>query len=128
MNMTLFKILIIAIGGSIGSVARYLTVKGVDEKMNTAFPYGTLTVNLVGSFLIGLFYVLAVRKTGMTENWRLFLGAGFCGGFTTFSAFAWENFSLFQQKMLGTAFLYTSVSLVAGFSALALGAWIARFI
>ncbi|HEY5747265.1 MAG TPA: fluoride efflux transporter CrcB [Chryseolinea sp.] len=126
--MNLFKILIIALGGAIGSVARYLTVKGVDQKMNAFFPYGTLTVNLVGSFLIGLFYVLALRKTGMNENWRLFLGAGFCGGFTTFSAFAWENFSLFQQKMLGTAFLYTSVSLVAGFSALALGAWIARFI
>ena len=126
--MNLFKILIIAVGGSIGSVARYLTVKGVDQKMNAVFPYGTLTVNLIGSFLIGLFYMLALRKIGMTENWRLFLGAGFCGGFTTFSAFAWENFSLFQQKMLGTAFLYTSVSLVAGFSALALGAWIARFI
>jgi CrcB protein len=126
--MSLTKILIIALGGAIGSVARYLTVKGVDEKMNTAFPYGTLSVNLVGSFLIGLFYVLALRKIGMTENWRLFVGAGFCGGFTTFSAFAWENFSLFEQKMVGTAFLYTSVSLVAAFSALALGAWIARFI
>lgn len=126
--MNLTRLLIIALGGAIGSVARYLTVKGVDQKLNTFFPYGTLTVNVVGSFLIGLFYVLALRKTGMTENWRLFLGAGFCGGFTTFSAFAWENFSLFQQKMLGTAFLYTSVSLVAGFSALALGAWMARFI
>jgi len=126
--MNLTRVLIIALGGAIGSVARYLAVKGVDQKMNAVFPYGTLTVNLVGSFLIGLFYVLALRKIGMTENWRLFLGAGFCGGFTTFSAFAWENFSLFQQKMLGTAFLYTSVSLVAGFSALALGAWIARFI
>ena len=126
--MNLFKLFLVAGGGALGSVARYLTVKGVDQRLNAAFPYGTLTVNLVGSFLIGLFYALALRKTGMTENWRLFLGAGFCGGFTTFSAFAWENFSLFQQKMLGTAFLYTSVSLVAGFSALALGAWIARFI
>jgi CrcB protein len=126
--MNLSKLVIIALGGAIGSVARYLTVKGVDQKMNAVFPYGTLIVNLVGSFLIGFLYVLALRKTGMTENWRLFLGAGFCGGFTTFSAFAWENFSLFQQKMAGTAFLYTSVSLVAGFSALALGAWIARFI
>jgi CrcB protein len=126
--MNLFKVFLVAGGGAMGSVARYLTVKGIDQRMNVAFPYGTLTVNLVGSFLIGLLYMLALRKTGMTENWRLFLGAGFCGGFTTFSAFAWENFSLFQQKMMGTAFLYTSVSLVAGFSALALGAWIARFI
>lgn len=126
--MNVIKLLIVALGGSLGSVARYLTVKGIDQRMNAIYPYGTLTVNLVGSFLIGFFYILALRKTGMTENLRLFLGAGFCGGFTTFSAFAWENFSLLQQKMMGTAFLYTSVSLVAGFSALALGAWIARFI
>jgi len=126
--MSLIKLLIIAIGGALGSVARYATVRGIDEKLNAVFPYGTLTVNLVGSFLIGFFYTLALRKAGLTEHWRLFLGAGFCGGFTTFSAFAWENFTLIQQKLTGTAFLYTSLSLAAGLLALIVGTWAARFL
>ncbi|MBL0742600.1 fluoride efflux transporter CrcB [Chryseolinea lacunae] len=128
MNDSLLKILIVAAGGALGSAARYVTARQVDARLNSIFPYGTLTVNVVGSFILGLVLTLAARKAGVTESWRLFLGAGFCGGFTTFSTFAWENFNLIEQKFMGTFVLYTSVSLVAGFLALAAGAFLGRFL
>ena len=126
--MDIYKILAVGLGGFLGSVSRYITVKSVDEKLNAVFPYGTLAVNIIGSLLLGIIYTLALKKAGVTENWKLFLGAGFCGGFTTFSAFAWENFSLFQQKFIGTSLLYMSASLVLGILALAVGVWIGRFL
>lgn len=126
--MDIYKILAVGLGGLVGSVARYITVKSLDEKLNAVFPYGTLTVNIIGSFLLGLIYSIALRKAGVTENWRLFLGVGFCGGFTTFSAFALENFTLIQQKFIGTSLLYTSISLVAGLFALVAGIWLGRLL
>ena len=126
--MSVYKLLIIGLGGFLGSILRYVTVRLVDSKLNALFPYGTLTVNIVGSFLLGIIYMLALRKAGLTENGRLFLGVGFCGGFTTFSAFALENFSLMQQKLMGTSVLYISLSVVAGILALAAGVWVSRFI
>ena len=126
--MDIYKILAVGLGGFLGSVARYITVKSLDEKLNAVFPYGTLTVNIIGSFLLGLIYSIALRKAGVTENWRLFLGVGFCGGFTTFSAFALENFMLIQQKFIGISLVYTSISLVAGLFALVAGMWLGRLI
>ena len=126
--MSVYKILIIGLGGFLGSVARYVTAKFLDGKLSPAFPYGTLTVNILGSFLLGIIYVIALRKAGLTENGRLFLGVGFCGGFTTFSAFALENFGLMQDKLVGTSVLYTSLSIVGGILALAAGVWVARFV
>ena len=126
--MSAYKLLIIGLGGFLGSVARYVTTKFVDEKLSTIFPYGTLTVNIVGSFLLGIIYMVALRKAGLTENGRLFLGVGFCGGFTTFSAFALENFSLMQEKFAGASLLYISVSIVGGILALVAGVWVARFV
>jgi fluoride exporter len=128
LTMNAYKLLIIGLGGFLGSVARYVTAKIVDGKLSSAFPYGTLTVNMVGSFLLGIIYMLALRKAGLTENGRLFLGVGFCGGFTTFSAFALENFNLIQEKFIGTSLLYISLSVVAGILALAAGAWVGRFV
>ena len=125
--MNAYKIIIIGLGGFLGSVMRYITVRLVDGKMNTLFPYGTLTVNIVGSFLLGVIYMAALRKAGLSENGKLFLGVGFCGGFTTFSAFALENFNLMQEKFLGTSLLYISLSVVAGILALASGIWVGRF-
>jgi fluoride exporter len=75
--MDFYKVIAVGFGGFLGSIARYITVKSVDEKLNSFFPYGTFSVNVIGSFLLGLIYVLASRKAGMTDNWRLFLGAGF---------------------------------------------------
>jgi CrcB protein len=126
--MNAMKLLMIGAGGAIGSILRYVTIKLVDDKLNSVFPFGTFTVNLVGSFLLGLIYMLVMRKAGLTENGRLFLGVGFCGGFTTFSAFALEIFHLMNQKLVGTSVLYISASVVAGILALAAGIWFSRFV
>lgn len=126
--MTLYKILIVGGGGFLGSIGRYITVRYVDEKVNHYFPYGTLSVNVLGSFLLGIIYVTTLRNMPAADNWRLFLGAGFCGGFTTFSSFALENFSLLEQKMVGASVAYIAASLAAGLLSLAAGVWVARFL
>jgi protein CrcB len=82
--MSPYKLLLIGIGGAIGSIARYIIARLVDGRLNSLLPYGTLAVNVLGSFLLGMIYMLALRKAGLTENGRLFLGVGFCGGFTLY--------------------------------------------
>jgi CrcB protein len=124
----MIKLLVIGFGGFLGSILRYVVGKSIDGKINASFPWGTLTVNVVGSFIIGFVYMLAMRKVGITENWRLFLGAGFCGGFTTFSTFAWENVSLLDQKLIGTSLIYIISSVVIGILAIVAGGWVSRFL
>lgn len=127
--MTLFNLLLVGAGGFVGSIARYLTVISVDRKINGVFPAGTFTVNVVGSFLIGLLLAWITHKTESNAlQWRLFLGTGFCGGFTTFSAFAAENFHLIEKNFHGTAFLYISVSVIAGLIAVWAGFSFARMV
>jgi fluoride exporter len=124
--MDVYKLIAIGLGGFLGSIARYLTVKNIEQKINMLFPYGTLAVNVIGSLAVGIIYAIALRKTGVAENWRLFLGVGFCGGFTTFSAFAWENANLFMEKMHTTALVYSGLSLILTFAAVMLGIWIGK--
>jgi CrcB protein len=126
--MNLYKLLVVGLGGFLGSVSRYATVVSVDARLNALYPWGTFIVNVVGSFVLGVVYTLMLRKGDVTEYWRLFLGVGFCGGFTTFSAFAWENFGLIQQKLIGTSLAYALGSVVAGLLALVAGVWVARFL
>jgi CrcB protein len=126
--MTWSNILMVGIGGFLGSIARFVTSRSIDSKVNSIFPYGTFAVNIIGSFIIGFIYGLAIRKAPFPESWRLLLGAGFCGGFTTFSAFAWENLNLIQGKFVTVSILYVLISLVAGFLAVMSGAWASRFL
>ena len=119
--MTFYKLLLVATGGMLGSIARYLTAKSIHEKLGPGFPYGTLAVNIAGSFILGLMYAWLSRKTVDSENIRLLIGTGFCGGFTTFSAFALENVSLLDQKLMASSLLYIALTLVAGFLAVAAG-------
>ncbi len=88
----------VALGGALGSVARYLAVNGLATWLGRAFPYGTLTVNVVGSFLMGLALALLVQRGLLGEPWRAGLMVGVLGGFTTFSAFAGETLLLAQQR------------------------------
>lgn len=118
--MNIFKILLVGIGGSLGSMLRYVSAKTIDARLNSSFPYGTLTVNLIGSFIIGLLFALVAKRTN-SENWNVFFGAGFCGGFTTFSAFALENMTLLNQKMLATSMLYIISTLALGLLAVFIG-------
>lgn len=125
--MNIYKILLVGAGGFIGSIARYLTAIAIAKRLNSVFPYGTLTVNFLGSFLLGLILAVVMKKTGtQMDEWKLFLGTGFCGGFTTFSAFTFENLSLFEQKLVGTAVLYMTISLVGGIMAVGAGVILGR--
>jgi fluoride exporter len=114
-HMNIYKVLLVGLGGMLGSIARYVTVRSVDARLNAAIPCGTLIVNIAGSFILGLLYAWTSKKTGASEPLQLLLGTGFCGGFTTFSAFALENANLWQSKMMASSIAYIVATLVVGF-------------
>ena len=107
---------LIALGGALGSVLRYLLVAGIGA------PWGTAAVNVLGSFAIGLFFVLLDARTG----WQLFLMTGLLGGFTTFSAFSLDTLKLMQQGQAAQAALYVLASVALSLIAVALGVALAR--
>jgi len=113
-------ILAIGAGSFIGGVLRYLLSQLVQTKFLSTFPFGTLTVNIIGCFLIGLVFGLTDRGN-LTQEWRLFLATGLIGGFTTFSAFSIESFSLFRDGQFFYATAYISSSVVAGIIATFIG-------
>ena len=106
-------LLLVGTGGFAGSVLRYLISYYVNINWSTHFPFGTLLVNLAGSFFIGMI-IAAALQNDMSQQMRLLLATGFCGGFTTFSSFSYEFFSLLQNEHTGYAFLYAGASLVFG--------------
>lgn len=116
------NIIFVGLGGMIGSVLRYLISQFIRHDQ---FPYATLTVNMLGSLLIGMIMGMAGRNEDFSQ-WRLFLATGIMGGFTTFSAFAWENLQLLQQERYASFAAYTGGTMVLGLSAVALGYWISR--
>lgn len=112
------NILLVGLGGAAGSMLRYAF--GVWFK-HTSFPLATFLVNIIGSFIIGLVFAYALRNESFAINWRLFLAAGICGGFTTFSAFSLESLIMLQQQRIGMFFLYVIGSLLLGLVATWLG-------
>jgi fluoride exporter len=113
-------LLAIGAGSFIGGVLRYLLSLLVQTKFLSTFPFGTLTVNIIGCFLIGLVFGLT-DKGSLTQEWRLFLATGLLGGFTTFSAFSIESLSLFRDGQFFYATAYISSSVVAGIIATFIG-------
>jgi CrcB protein len=87
----------ISIGAIIGASSRYFVGRAVARSVSATFPYGTLVVNIVGSFILGLFLVWATERALPDPRWRLMIAIGFCGSYTTFSSYAFESFSLFEQ-------------------------------
>ena len=106
-------VLLIGLGSFIGGVSRYLLSQLIQNKALSAFPYGTLTVNIIGCFLIGIVFGLNERS-GLTDEWRLFLATGLLGGFTTFSAFSYESIGLIRDGQSGSALIYIGGSIMLG--------------
>lgn len=118
----------VAIGGALGSMARYLVGGWFASRFGGSFPYGTFVINVTGSFIIGLFLAFAEERVSLSPYWRLFFAVGFVGGYTTFSTFEYESARLFQagQTLLGATYLIGSVVTggVAVVAGMVLGSWI----
>lgn len=115
------QLLLVGFGGFLGSVARYLV-----SKLNLTWhyhdiPMGTLTVNIVGSILIGFFLGIFINSDLLNTNLKLFIVVGFCGGFTTFSSFTNENFILLQNGQFLTSIVYVLGSVLLGILAVYIG-------
>jgi CrcB protein len=120
------QIIIVGIGGAAGSVLRYLSYVFTSRYYSNAFPLSTFGVNVLGCLLIGLFIGFIERSTDANPHLRLLLITGFCGGFTTFSAFSLENISLMQAGNYSTAMFYIVGSILAGVAAVWLGLMLSK--
>jgi len=118
--------LIVFLAGGAGSATRYLLGGKLQQALGAAFPYGTLTINITGSFLIALFMGLSLRTTWLSVEARLLLTTGFCGGYTTYSTFNYEALSLAQRGAWGQAAAYVGSTVVGSLVAGVLGLWLSR--
>lgn len=122
----MLNIALVAIGGAIGSVARYLVgVWGV-KLAGPNFPWGTITVNVVGAFLIGLMVEMIARRFDASSEVRVFIVTGILGGFTTWSSFTLDAVVLFERGDLGLAAVYLLASLIVSFAAIFAGLALGR--
>tara|TARA_A100001037_G_scaffold284240_1_gene290480 strand:+ start:169 stop:546 length:378 start_codon:yes stop_codon:yes gene_type:complete len=93
----LAKLVLVGVGGAFGALARYGLSLGIHSLLGRGFPYGTLTVNVIGSALIGVVHVLALERSGLSEEWRLGVTMGVLAAFTTFSTFSIETVALLES-------------------------------
>ncbi|MES2621337.1 MAG: fluoride efflux transporter CrcB [Bacteroidota bacterium] len=121
------ELLYVSAGSFLGGGLRYLLSQFIQDKTLSSFPFGTLGVNLLGCFLIGLVLGFSERGNVSTE-WRLFLATGILGGFTTFSAFSFEAISLFRNGMMGYAVIYICGSIMIGLVATLIGLSLVKFL
>jgi fluoride exporter len=126
--MNLQFIVAVAVGGSIGSVARYLVAIGSNKIFGVNFPWGNLIINVTGSFLIGALVGLFATRWDLPQAVRIFLTVGICGGYTTFSTFSLDSYYLLERGELGAALLYMIGSVLLSIGALSGGLYLSRAI
>ena len=121
----MIPILLVAAGGALGAVARFLVSTAVTQRLGGQWPWGTLIINLSGCFLISLFLGAGTGRIA-ESNLRYLLPIGFVGAYTTFSSYEYEILRLFQLGRGASALVYVAASNVLGFAAVLAGAWLAR--
>ena len=117
---------LVGLGSFVGGALRYLISTWMKNACSQSFPWGTLMVNLVGCFLIGVIFALFSRFCSTSHPWCLLLTTGLCGGFTTFSTFANESLQMLQTGQWGGFITYVSISVIAGICLTALGYWVGK--
>ncbi|MDY0959849.1 MULTISPECIES: fluoride efflux transporter CrcB [unclassified Sphingomonas] len=118
-------LLLVMLGGALGSGGRYLTGRVLTDALGPGFPYGTLAVNWVGCLAMGILAGVLAR-TGGAEGWRMFIGVGILGGYTTFSSFSLDTITLIERGQVTWALAYVALSLFGSLAALWAGLWITR--
>ncbi len=121
------KILLIGLGGFFGAIARFYTTKWTNMLMGDKIPFGTVAVNVIGSFVLGLVVTLSVEKMVVSEDIKLLTGVGFLGAFTTFSTFSVETVYLVEEGAYIPALAYVSLNLIVAVFAAFAGILIARY-
>ena len=122
------NLVFVAMGGAVGAMLRYGVSSGIYSWFGRSFPYGTLVVNVAGSFAIGLLSILLVERFNVPHEWRLALVVGVLGALTTFSTFSWDTLDLMQQGLMQRAFFNVLLNVVLCISAAWMGAsWAKSF-
>ncbi len=124
--ISLKHIALVVIGSGTGGALRYVISILAPFKTTSRFPWSTFIVNVIGSLMMGLVIALLSKNTKSADEWKLLLTTGFCGGFTTFSAFAAENLALMKNGDYLNAFIYMILSLVLGIGAVAVGSMVLK--
>lgn len=124
----MFQILAIAIGGALGAVSRYIIIGLITDWLGKNFPYGTLAVNVIGSFFIGVLYVIVVQKMHVSPELKSIMVVGFLGAFTTFSTFSLEAFNFINEGLVLNAITYILSSVILCIMSVWAGVSVAKLI
>jgi CrcB protein len=123
-----YRTLLVAAGGLVGSVARYWLAGWVQYARGSDFPIGTLAVNILGSFILGVVMTVSLERGLISAETRILLGTGFCGGFTTMSTFSYETLALLQHGSPAAAFANVGLSLILCLTGVWIGIFVGRLV